>query len=146
MVTAVKYVQQGATAQPLVGWKDNTGTAGALVCGIDKLSTTYGTSIWRGRLERVGMNGVIKEVRIPLAQAVATNQTITAKIYVDDGSANTTIATINTTNYPASERFIKIYPQGVSFKNNFYLELTFSGSALATVNLPITYVIEVYKE
>jgi len=146
LATAVKYIQQGSTAQPIIGWKDNTGTAGALVCGLDKLSTTYGASTWRGRLERVGMNFKIKEVRIPLAQAVAANQSIVAKIYVDDGSASTTIATINATNYPSGERFIKIYPQGVSGKNNFYLELTFSGTAISVVSLPLTYVVEVMRE
>lgn len=149
MVTAVKYVQQGATSQPLVGWVDHTGTQGANVCGLDKLSTTYGTSIFRGRMERVGANFKITEVRIPLAQAVAANQTITVKVYTDDASASTTIATINSTNYTASDRFIKVYPTGdksVSGKNNFFIELVFSGSSLAVVGLPLTTVVEYLKE
>ena len=146
MVTTLKYIQQGAKAQPIVGWKDNTGDASALVCGIDKLSTTYGTSIWRSRMERVGSSFQIKEVRIPLAQAMGANQTITMKIYTDDGSTASTLTTINSTNYPNSDRFIKVYPQGVFGKNNFFIELTFSGTALATVSLPISYIISIEKE
>lgn len=118
----------------------------ATTYGLSKKSTTYGTSIWRSRMERVGNDFKIKEVRIPLTQAVTTNHSIVVKVYTDDASANTTIATINPTNYPSSERFIKIYPQGVYGKNNYFIELTWSGSAILTVGLPITSVIELLKE
>lgn len=138
--TAVKYIQQGNKVQPIAGWTDGSAK------GLDKLSTTYGTSIWRSRLERVGRTFNIKEIRIPLAQAVAANQTITVKILTDDGSTTDTVGTINSTNYPNSERYITIYPQGVGGRNNFLVELTFSGTALATVSLPISYVMEINNE
>lgn len=138
--TAVKFIQQGSKVQPIAGWTDGTAK------GLDKLSTTHGTSIWRSRLERVGQTFSIKEIRIPLAQAVAANQTITVKVLTDDQSTTDTVATINSTNYSTSQRYITIYPQGVGGNNNFLLELTFSGTALATVALPITYVIEINRE
>jgi hypothetical protein len=145
-VTSLKYIQQGAMIQPVVGWKDNTGTAGAGVYGLDKLSTTYGTSIWRSKMERVGNAFNLTEIRIPLSQAVAANQTITVKVYIDEGSTSHTVATINSTNYPGGDRWIRIYPTGVSGKNNYFLELIFSGTVLACVSLPIITVVEPLAE
>lgn len=129
-VTSLKYVQQGASKQPIVGWSDDSAK------GIDELSTTYGTSVWRSEMFRIGKTFQLPYVRIPLAAAVAANMTITVKVYTDDGSASTTIGTINSTNYTEGNRYITFHPT-VNGKNNFYLELTWSGTALLPVALPI---------
>ena len=129
-VTALKYFTQGAKAQPIVGWSDESAK------GLDKLSTTYGTSIWRSQIYSLGNSGVIKNIRIPLAAAVAANMAVVAKIYIDDGSSSETVATINSTNYSSGERYIKLTPQ-TKFKNNFYIELTWSGTVLLPIAFPI---------
>ena len=109
--------------------------------GLDKISTTYGTSIWRSDIFRIGKKFNIDNIRIPFAQALAANMTLTLKIYGDDGSttpsaANKTSITINNTNYPNSDRAVNIKPLG-QYWNNFFIQLEWSGSALATVALPI---------
>jgi hypothetical protein len=136
-VTAVKYVEQGAAKQPLVGWMDGSGY------GLDKLGTTYGTSTWRSQVFSLGRNGTVTDVRIPLAQALASNQTITVKIYSDDASTSTQIGVINNTNYTG--RDVVLYVPA-HFKNNFFIELTWSGTALAVVGMPINLTVEYLNE
>lgn len=134
MVTALKYVQTTAlnVRQPIVAWKDDT------TQGIDKRSTTYGVSVLRSELFRIGRPFNIRKVRIPLAQAISANQTATIKIYTDDGSTAISLKTINNTNYPNSERLYVDYPSGVNGKHDFFLEIRMTGSALLTCGLPIT--------
>lgn len=109
--------------------------------GIDKLSETYGDhSVWSSELFRIGESFQIDKIAIPLLQAVAANMTIIVKVISNDGDDTQTVATINNTNYPSSEKFIKIRPKG-KFKNNFYLQLNFEGSVLLTVGLPIRILI-----
>jgi len=131
LVTALKYVTLGANAQPIIGWSDGTGK------GLDKVSTAYKTNIWRSQVFSLGRNGQIKRIRIPFAQEIAANMTLTVKLYLDDGSSNTTVKVISNTTH-SGKRDVVLYPNGVNFKNNFYLELTWSGSALLTVATPIT--------
>lgn len=131
MVTALKYVEHasGSKKRPIVCWKDDT-TQGA-----DKLSTTYGTSVWRSQVFKVGKKFKVERVRFPLGQAITTNMTITPKVYVDNFSSSETGATINTTNYTGKRHIKQDYT--ISGENDFCIELTWSGSALVTVGLPI---------
>ena len=138
-VTACKYVSLGATTQPILGFTDGTEK------GLDKISTTYGTSIWRSQVFSLGKNGKVISVRLPFAQAIADNMAMTVKIYKDDGSASSTIKSISNTN-ESGKRDIMIYPQGVYFKNNFFLELTWTGSALLTIATPIILTVEYNEE
>lgn len=138
MVTTVKYIQHASNVKrfPIIGWSDDSAK------GLDKSSTTYGVSVWRSSVFRIGQPFKIKNVIIPLAQAVAANMTLIPKIYFDDASSNTALRTINNTNYPNSERQIIDRTDGLTGKNNFFLELRWSGTALLTVNLPILIEIE----
>jgi hypothetical protein len=140
-VSCLKYIQTTSNAlrQPIVGWKDDSGQ------GLDKSSTTYGTSVWRSEVFRVGRPFQIRKLRIPLAQAVGADMTATVKIYSDNGSTSETIATINNTNYPNSERLIAIYPQAKG-QQDFFIEIRWTGSALMTVALPITGIIETVED
>lgn len=138
-VSCLKYIQTTALnlRQPVVGWKDGSSQ------GLDKSSTTYGVSVFRSEVYRVGQSFQIKAVDIPLAQAVGANQTATVKIYTDEGSSSATIATINNTTYPNSERTISIYPASpVNGDHNFFLEIRTTGTSLMTFALPITITFE----
>lgn len=139
-VSCVKYLQttNNSVRQPIVGWKDDAGQ------GLDKSSTTYGTSVWRSEVFRIGRPFQVRKLRIPLAQPVGANMTATVKIYTDNGSTSTTIATINNTNFN-NKRCIAIYPQ-VNAENDFFIEVRWTGTALMTVALPITGIIETKED
>lgn len=138
MVTAVKYVLQGDNKirSPIVGWKDGT------TQGIDKISTTYGVSVWRSETFRIGRPFQLKTIRIPLGLAVAANMTLIPKIFLDEQTANVPLQTINNTNYTKSEKNIvqtmKPPTYAVAGFHNFQLELRWSGTVLLPVSLPIT--------
>jgi hypothetical protein len=141
-VTAIKFIQQPTFLKPIpvIGWSDNAAK------GLDKPSTTYQTSYWQSRVFKIGRPFQIKSVTIPLAQAVATNMTIAMNIYVDDASTSIPLATINSTNYSGSERLIKDTTDAVRGYSNFFLELVWSGTALATVGLPITIIVDIEED
>lgn len=140
-VTCLKYIQSTALnlRQPIVGWKDANDQ------GLDKSSTTYGTSVFRSEIFRIGQPFTIKSIRLPMAQAVGANHAATVKIYTDNGSSNTTVATINNTNYPNSDRNIKIYSP-VNGYHDFFLELRTTGTALMTFALPIEIKVEIKQD
>lgn len=144
IVTAVKYVQQnGKIIQPIIGYKDDSGY------GIDKIGTTYANhNVIRLEViipDQYGEDFNLEMLRIPFAQAIAANMTLKVKIYADDGSntpaaSDNSLTTISNTTH-SGERYVKIYPN-MRFKNNFFLQLEWEGTALLTVALPITGVIE----
>lgn len=138
LVTAVKYAQNQAMSkvQPIVGWTDGSAK------GLDKLSTTYGVSVWRSEVFRVGRNFEIRQLIIQLGASLATNMTIVPKIYVDDESTSYTYKTINSTNF--SGRTIEDFTVARG-KNDFILELRWSGSVLCPVKLPISILLDVYE-
>lgn len=140
MVTAVKYLEQANNSRqrPIIGWSDDSAK------GLDKISTTYGVAVWRDKQIPIGQPGVVKKIRIPLAQAIAANMTITPTIYTDDGTGSKVLRTINNTNFPGQKNIV-LFPD-VPFNHNFLLELRWSGTALATVALPITYIIDVKED
>ena len=140
MATAVKYItQDGNILQPVVGWKDNSAK------GLDKISTTYGDyNIWRSERFRIGNKFNVNGIRMPLAQAIAANMTLTVKLLSANGTASETVATINNTNNPG-ENYIEIYPTD-TYDNDFYLQLEWSGTALCTVAMPITINLEIHDE
>jgi len=141
-VTALKIVEQDSVAIPKV----IMGYRSASAIGIAKRSTTYGTSIFRSQLINVGQKFRVKRIRIPLAQAIATNIVITPTIFVDDFSAsfddtNSGFSVINSTNFTNSERYVVFDVDAVG-DLNFCLELRASGSALSTIQFPIRIFIE----
>lgn len=140
-VTALKFVEHASflKPQPIIGWTDDSGK------GLDKASTTYGTATFQSEVFRVGVPFEIVSLTIPLAQATASNQTIMPTLYFDDGSSNDVLTVINSTNYP-STRHVKLEPTGSGGQNNFFLELAWSGTALATVALPIIIDIETLED
>lgn len=117
---------------------------------IDILSTSYQRSIWRSQVYNVGQDFTVSKITLPLAQAIAANMTITPVLHFDHDSVQGTGNDINSTNYPNSEKIIRLtsdnFTDVSSGKINFFLELIFTGSALAAVSLPIEIDIELDEE
>lgn len=144
-VTAVKYVQQSSNIIPKViaGW----GSASAY--GLDKYSTSQTlASVWRSQVINVGARFNLVELRIPFAAAIASNMTLTVKVYVDDGSSSTTLTTINSTNFPSARKaiFKEAELQQTTGENNFFLELSWTGTVKLPVSLPIEMTLDVYSD
>lgn len=145
MVTCLKYLQTTALnlRQPVVGWKDDSSQ------GLDKASTTYGTSVFRSEVYRIGQPFVIKKIRIPLAQAVTTGHAATVKIYVDESSTSYPLTSIDPTTYPNGNRNVVKYTSGdvvARGVHNFFLEIRWTGTSLLTVALPITIELETEQD
>jgi len=135
---------------PMVGWA-NGGTGfgnNGIVCDFSAGSVggvgVYGAtpSYFWSQIYKIGQPFQIKRIRIPLSQAVAANMTITPTIYFDDGTQSQILTIINNTNFPNSEIVANIRTAGdgtniIMGKNNFWIELKWSGTAFAAVELPI---------
>jgi len=133
---------------PVIGWTQAGDGSTGVSHGIDKQGTSYDNapSVWWSQVYRIGQRFQIQKIRIPFAQAVATNMTLVATIYTDDGSTTTALTTINDTNFTKGERFISFRPDGLYAQNNFWIELKWTGSALLTVSLPIEIDFEIIQE
>ena len=142
-VTSVSFADatENGFYVPIIGWTDGTSH------GLDKQGTAYNNapSVWWSQMFRIGQPFKITKIIIPLAQAVGANMIVTPKIYTDDGANSTTLTTINNTNYSGKYTVMQ-KPSGLTGQNNFWLELRWTGSALCTVNLPITIEFELIPE
>lgn len=133
MVTCLKYLEQsgGSRKRPVAGWHDASSQ------GVDAISTTYGTSVWRSAVYRMTEPFVINRVYIPMGQPVAANMTVTPKIFIDNATSSKTLKVLNSSNFPNSDMYYFDYP-AVNGTANFFLELRWTGTALCTVAFPIT--------
>lgn len=105
--------------------------------GIEKRSGTYGNHVFRSQEYQVGAPFTIDEIIIPLGQALGANMTITPKLYFDREATSTTLRAIENTDYNG-KKVIKIPITGKARgTNSYFLELTWSGTSLCTVSLPI---------
>lgn len=140
IVSAVKAVSQTSFARPevILGWRSGSSY------DLDKISTTYGTSVFQTPIVNVGRQFIIKRIRINLAESVSANMTITPTVFLDDLTESTTtgMRVINSTNYPNSERFVE-WKCDINGDRNFFLQLEWSGTALLPVLLPIDIEVEV---
>lgn len=107
--------------------------------GVDRQTTDYSrhNQIWRSETFRIGQPFKVTKIRLPFAQAIGSNMTVVPKLFFDEQSDSKTLVTINNTNYPNSEKNVVIRPDSATGQHSFFLELTWSGSALATVGFPI---------
>lgn len=112
-----------------------------------KKSTTYVFNNWRSPVYQIGKDFDIMEIKFPIHPDMTTNMSIIPVLYFDNEDSNSVGTTINSTNYPNSDRLItltsKNFSNTVHGKQNFFLELQFQGSALAVVGLPISIDIDV---
>lgn len=140
-VTAFKWVEQDATLglKPVVGWKDDSGN------GLDKLGTTYGDAYFESEWFPVGREFRFINLRIPFVQSIAVNMTLTVKVFTDGKADSETLTVINNTNY-SGRQFVNFKNITIHGKNEFLIQLAWSGSALLTVDLPITGAIEILND
>lgn len=112
-----------------------------------KKSTSYIFQDWRSKVFTIGKNFDVLKIKFSVVGGITANKVITPVLYFDNGSSSSVGTVINTTNYPNSEKLItlssKNFSNTVHGRNNFFLELQFSGSALAVVKLPIEFELEV---
>jgi|15BtaG_2_1085339.scaffolds.fasta_scaffold03712_3 hypothetical protein len=141
VVGAVLHAQQGSYTFPKViaSWKDGS------TQGIDKRSTTYGTSIFQSPLVTIGSSFTVVGVRFALAEKVAANMTITPTLFMDSLKDSSALTVMNNTNFANSERIYSVKPN-IKGYNNLMLELRWSGTALAPVLLPIIIDVEIDDE
>lgn len=149
-VTAMMFHEDGSGTpiemgfyNPIIGWTQAGDGSTGVSHGIDQQQTNYSNapSVWWSQVYRIGNPFTIDQIRIPFAQAIAANMTLTAKVYFDNGIASSTLQTITNTNY-GGKRVAnqKINNTGTAIgrgENSFWLELRWTGSALLTVDLPI---------
>ncbi len=122
---------------PVIGWATNS------TYGIDRQTADYGriNPRFKSQVYRIGRPFKITKIRIPLATAVGSNMTLIPTIYVDEESTSYALQTINSTNYPNSDRQIILRSaansRDITGKHSFYFELSWTGTSLLTVGLPI---------
>lgn len=131
MISALKYAQQASFRHPrlIIGWRD------ASEFGLDKLSGNYRTSVWRSLTYYVGKPFKITKIILPLGEDVGATHTLIPTIGTDE-TTSVDLVTINNTNYPSVRRII-YEDQSVEGKNDFYLQLRWSGTGLLPVIFPI---------
>lgn len=124
---------------PVLGWRTDTTAA----YGLDQVSGS-GTqaSRFRTKIYNIGQPFRIRRIRIPLQNGVTAGDSIVTTVYVDTGSSSQALRTINTTNYPNSERIIDFNSISVAGKSNFYLDFSFTGTNQQGFGFPITIDLE----
>lgn len=136
-ITCLKVAQQDSGTLP----KIVIGSGSATDKQLDRFSATATlTSVWRSSVFNIGKSFTVKKIRLPLGTTLASNMTITPKLYVDDASSSKTLNTINSTNYTG--RQVTLFPEKQG-TNNFMLELAFTGTSACPVILPITIDFEI---
>lgn len=112
-----------------------------------KKSTSYVFSNWRSKMFTINQNFDVQTIKFAVNPAITTNISIIPVLYFDNQLTSATGTTINSTNYPNSEKLIVLrasnFGNAVSGKKNFFLELQFTGSALVAVKCPITIEVEI---
>lgn len=160
-VTSMMFHEDGSATpiemgfySPILGWTQAGDGSTGVSHGVDQQQTQYNNapSVWWSQTYRIGQPFNITEIRIPFAQQMAANMTLTAKVYFDDGQASQTFTVINNTSFPSARL------ANLSVNNNvlnsgaargehsFWLELRWTGSALLTLALPITIELDVVPD
>lgn len=142
-LTAIARVQQNMTLpQYVIGGRNSSAYR------LEKKTTTYSFAVWRSSKYLIGGIFDVMRVTFSVYPAVAANMTIIPVLYFDNATSSSIGTTVNTTNYANSETEITMRPSnfasGVRGKNDFFLEFQISGSALATIGLPITLEVQTY--
>lgn len=131
---------------PIIGLAAPTGNTLNVVYGTFSSNTPIYNALFWSSMFRIGRQFKIKKIRIPLGQAVAAGMSVTPKIYIDDGVTSQTLVAIDNTSYPNAERNIVIKPIGLTGSNNFWLELSWSGTVACIVGLPISIEYEIIPD
>ena len=141
-ITAVARAQQNMTLPQFV-----FGGRNSSAYRIEKITTSYSFAVWRSEKYLIGVPFDVMRISFSVYPALAANMTIIPVLHFDNATSSSTGTTINSTNY-SGKTHIELrtanFSQAVRGKNDFFLELQFSGSALAVVGLPISIDLETY--
>jgi len=111
--------------------------------GLAKITTGSGDCIIRLEVvvpESLGSNLKLNMLKIPFVQAMAANMGFTVDLYADSANDSQQFVVGNSGGV-SGKRFVKLYPE-LEFENNFFIQITFTGSVLLTIALPILGIIE----
>lgn len=113
-----------------------------------KNATSYTTlSVWRSKVYTIGTDFDVQSITLPLITDLDASTEIIPKLYFDDESDSSVGTTINNTNYSNTNKLITLTAQNFNNqlhgKSNFFFELQFTGSSLATVGFPITINVDI---
>lgn len=143
IITAIAKVQQNLPFPRFIMGGRGNGPSYKLF----KKSSSYVFNLWRSPVYQIGTSFDIKSIKLPINPDMAANMIITPVLYFDNEDSVSEGTIINSTHYSKSERLIILSPKdfgnSVYGRNNFFLELRFSGPALAVVGLPITIDLDV---
>ena len=140
ILTAVSRVSQNLPFPQFVcgGVESQTGPA------LFKKSDTYTFSLWRSRVFQVGQYFKINAIRFSIVPELDNGMEILPVLRIDNESVASIGTLINSDNF--SENSIILTPDnfdnGTKGTSNFYLEFQFTGTALASILLPISIEIE----
>lgn len=122
----------------IVGWT-NTAT----VAGID-IPEGYGNNLanWYSQVYKIGQPFKITKIRFPLGQDLTSLMDVDIDIFVDGGpwtaGATYDLENITSTADGTNTRMVVRRPQNLTGSNDFCMRLTWSGTALCAISLPIT--------
>jgi len=138
-VTAVKYLSSnGKIVAPVIGEKDDAGyslskiTTGHTTASIIRLEVITPTN-QGGKLS-------IKSIRIPFVQKLTANMVVTVNLYVD-GTLDSRSWTIDGSKTSYLNKLFAVIEPNIFFDNNFFIQLTITGTDLLTISLPVTGII-----
>jgi len=143
IITSVKKISQNLPFPQYVIAGQGTGSLYKLF----KKTTTQAFTLWRSPVYNIGKDFDVMSIEFNIIGGVASNKTIVPILYFDNERDSSVGTTINTTNYPNLEQLIQLtsknFNNSVHGKHNFFLELQFTGTALAVVSTPINIDIDI---
>lgn len=149
VVGAVRFTQQGQyIKRPIMGWRVDTTAA----YGIDRTGGSESfNSLFNSCVFTIGQPFSVKEVQIDLGTQMQTGINVTPSLYFDSESTNSdsqnlSLPVLNPTNYPNSERHIRIKPPGLHAKHDFYLRLVDTGTTACPILFPIRIIVETLND
>lgn len=149
IITAVKRVQQNlAFPKFVMGGKGGAG--GIQHALFKKDDTRYGFSIFRFPVQRYQNEFDVFEIKFPIIPGLQANMNILPVLYFDNETKIVNGNQINTDHYKVGTDFIILTPKNfgnqVHGKSNFFLELRWLGTKLATIGLPAKFTAEVQDD
>lgn len=149
LISVVSRVNQNAPLPQFV-----MGGRNASTYKLFKKTTTHAFSLFRSPVYQIGSEFDVMDIRFAIMPTLTTSMEIIPVLYFDNESSNSIGTTINSTNYPSTGpgagKLVILTPKEFSNtthgRNNFFLELQFTGTALAVVELPITIEVEIIEK
>lgn len=144
IITAVKNVQQNVPSTRFI--IAGRGGVNQADYTLFKKSDTYNFTIWRSQVYKIAGGFDVMSIEFGIVGGITGNKEIIPVLRFDDERDESVGTKINITNYPNSEKLIRLtsknFNNTVAGESNFYLELQNTGRDLAVVSMPIIIEIE----